>query len=52
MSARPGCIKAETVVDLLHTRFYKIKSAPEFAGLKERRMEQTRAETLKVAGDA
>ena len=30
MSARPGRIKAEIVVDLPHPRSYKIKTTPEF----------------------
>src|SRR5258708_2746729 len=36
MSARPGSIKAEIVVDLPHPRSYKIKTTPEFVRLKER----------------
>ena len=49
MSARPGRIKAEIAVDLPHPRSYKIKTAPEFVRLKERLVEEIRAEALKVA---
>src|SRR2546429_9489656 len=49
MSARPGCIKAEIVVDLPHPRSYKIKTTPEFVRLKERLVEEIRVEGLKVA---
>ena len=52
MSARPGCIKAEIAVDLPHPRSYKIKTTPEFVRLKERLVEEIRAEALKVAVDA
>ncbi len=52
MSARPGRIKAEIVVDLPHPRSYKIKTTPEFVELKERLVEQIRSEALKVAADA
>src|SRR5262245_18671175 len=49
MSARPGRIKAEIVVDLPHPRSYKIKTTSEFVKLKERLVEEIRAEALKVA---
>jgi len=49
MSARPGSIKAAIVVDLPHPRSYKIKTTPEFVRLKERLVEEIRAEALKVA---
>ena len=52
MSARPGRIKAEIAIDLPHPRSYKIKTAPEFVRLKERLVEEIRAEALKVAVDA
>src|SRR5215218_7054534 len=52
MSARPGRIKAEINVDLPHPRSYKIKTAPEFVRLKERLVEEIRAEALKVVVDA
>jgi NitT/TauT family transport system ATP-binding protein/sulfonate transport system ATP-binding protein len=52
MSACPGCIKAAIAVDLPHPRSYKIKTAPEFVRLKERLVEEIRAEALKVAVDA
>lgn len=52
MSARPGHIKAEIAIDLPHPRSYKIKTAPEFVQLKERLVEEIRAEALKVAVEA
>jgi NitT/TauT family transport system ATP-binding protein len=52
MSARPGRIKAELAVDLPHPRSYRIKTTPEFVGLKERLVEEIRSEALKVAIDA
>jgi ABC-type nitrate/sulfonate/bicarbonate transport system ATPase subunit len=52
MSARPGRIKTEIAIDLPHPRSYKIKTAPEFVRLKERLVEEIRAEALKVAVDA
>jgi NitT/TauT family transport system ATP-binding protein/sulfonate transport system ATP-binding protein len=52
MSARPGRIKAEIVVDLPHPRSYKIKTTPDFVSLKERLVEEIRTEALKVAAHA
>ena len=52
MSARPGRIKTEIVVDLPHPRSYKIKTTPDFVSLKERLVEEIRTEALKVAADA
>jgi ABC-type nitrate/sulfonate/bicarbonate transport system ATPase subunit len=52
MSARPGRIKTEIVVDLPHPRSYKIKTTSDFVRLKERLVEEIRAEALKVAIDA
>jgi NitT/TauT family transport system ATP-binding protein/sulfonate transport system ATP-binding protein len=49
MSARPGRIKAEIVVGLPHPRSYKIKTTPDFVRLKEKLVEEIRAEALKVA---
>ena len=49
MSARPGRIKAEIAVDFPHPRPYQIKTTPEFIRLKERLVEEIRAEALKVA---
>ena len=49
-SARPGCIKTELAVDLLHPRHYRIKTSPEFMELKARLTEEIRAEAL--AADA
>jgi NitT/TauT family transport system ATP-binding protein len=52
MTARPGRIKADIRVDLPHPRSYKIKTTPEFVALKERLVEEIRAEALKVAAGA
>ncbi|NPU09251.1 ABC transporter ATP-binding protein [Bradyrhizobium sp. 83002] len=52
MSARPGRIKADIKIDLPHPRSYKIKTSPEFVALKERLVEEIRAEALKVAAEA
>jgi NitT/TauT family transport system ATP-binding protein/sulfonate transport system ATP-binding protein len=52
MSARPGRIKADIKIDLPHPRSYKIKTAPEFVQLKERLVEEIRAEALKVVAEA
>jgi ABC-type nitrate/sulfonate/bicarbonate transport system ATPase subunit len=52
MSARPGRIKADIKIALPHPRSYKIKTSPEFVALKERLVEEIRAEALKVATEA
>ena len=52
MSARPGRIKADIKIALPHPRSYKIKTTPEFVQLKERLVEEIRAEALKVAEHA
>ena len=49
MSARPGRIKADIKIELPHPRSYKIKTSSEFVRLKERLVEEIRAEALKVA---
>ncbi|WP_376988756.1 ABC transporter ATP-binding protein [Bosea sp. R86505] len=46
MSARPGRIKADIVVDLPHPRPYTIKTSPEFVALKERLVEEIRSEVM------
>lgn len=46
MSARPGRIKADIPVDLPHPRPYTIKTTPEFVALKERLVEEIRAEVI------
>jgi NitT/TauT family transport system ATP-binding protein/sulfonate transport system ATP-binding protein len=48
MSARPGRIKTEIAIDLPHPRSYRIKTTPAFVSLKERLVEEIRAEALKV----
>jgi ABC-type nitrate/sulfonate/bicarbonate transport system ATPase subunit len=52
MSARPGRIKAEIAIDLARPRSYKVKTTPKFVALKERLVEEIRAEALKVAIEA
>ncbi|MDP3407015.1 ABC transporter ATP-binding protein [Bosea sp. (in: a-proteobacteria)] len=49
MSARPGRIKADIPVDLPHPRPYTIKTSPEFVALKERLVEEIRAEVMASA---
>jgi NitT/TauT family transport system ATP-binding protein len=46
MSARPGRIKADIPVDLPHPRPYTIKTSAEFVALKERLVEEIRAEVM------
>jgi NitT/TauT family transport system ATP-binding protein len=46
MSARPGQIKADIPVDLPHPRPYTIKTSPAFVALKERLVEEIRAEVM------
>jgi ABC-type nitrate/sulfonate/bicarbonate transport system ATPase subunit len=52
MSARPGRIKADIKIDLPHPRSYKIKTSSEFVMLKERLVEEIRAEALRVVTEA
>ncbi len=49
ISARPGRIKADIPVDLPHPRPYTIKTTPEFVALKERLVEEIRAEVMASA---
>jgi ABC-type nitrate/sulfonate/bicarbonate transport system ATPase subunit len=49
MSARPGRIKAELPVDLPHPRHYRMKTSPEFSGLKARLTEEIRVEAMRAA---
>jgi ABC-type nitrate/sulfonate/bicarbonate transport system ATPase subunit len=49
MSARPGRIKAQVPVDLPHPRHYRMKTSPEFSGLKARLTEEIRAEAVLAA---
>ncbi len=46
MSARPGRIKADIAVDLPHPRPYTIKTSSAFVALKERLVEEIRAEVV------
>ena len=49
MTARPGRIKAEVPVDLPHPRHYRMKTSPEFSGLKARLTEEIRVEAVLAA---
>ncbi|MGO4667043.1 ABC transporter ATP-binding protein [Bosea sp. 2RAB26] len=49
ISARPGRVKADIPVDLPHPRPYTIKTSPEFVALKERLVEEIRAEVMASA---
>jgi ABC-type nitrate/sulfonate/bicarbonate transport system ATPase subunit len=44
MSARPGRIKLDRVVELAHPRHYSVKTSPAFAALKAELTEQVRVE--------
>jgi ABC-type nitrate/sulfonate/bicarbonate transport system ATPase subunit len=44
MSARPGRIKLDRVVNLPHPRHYSVKTSPEFTALKAELTEQVRVE--------
>jgi ABC-type nitrate/sulfonate/bicarbonate transport system ATPase subunit len=44
MSARPGRIKLDRVVNLPHPRHYSVKTSPEFMALKAELTEQVRVE--------
>jgi ABC-type nitrate/sulfonate/bicarbonate transport system ATPase subunit len=46
MSARPGRIKLDRVVELPHPRHYSVKTTPAFAALKAELTEQVRAEVI------
>ncbi|MDR6657464.1 ABC-type nitrate/sulfonate/bicarbonate transport system ATPase subunit [Tardiphaga robiniae] len=49
MSARPGRIKADILVDLPHPRHYTIKTSPAFSDLKARLTEEIRVEAVLAA---
>jgi ABC-type nitrate/sulfonate/bicarbonate transport system ATPase subunit len=46
MSARPGHIKLERLVELPHPRHYSVKTTPAFSALKAELMEQVRVEVI------
>lgn len=46
MSARPGRVKLDRVVDLPHPRHYSVKTSPAFAALKAELTEAVRSEVL------
>jgi ABC-type nitrate/sulfonate/bicarbonate transport system ATPase subunit len=48
MSARPGRIKSEVKIDLLHPRHYTMKTSPEFSRYKALLTEEIRAEAMKA----
>jgi ABC-type nitrate/sulfonate/bicarbonate transport system ATPase subunit len=52
MSARPGRIKLDRVVELPHPRHYSIKTSPGFAGLKAELTEQVRVEVRAAQAQA
>ncbi|MBN9062996.1 MAG: sulfonate ABC transporter ATP-binding protein [Rhizobiales bacterium 65-9] len=49
MTARPGRIKADIAVNLPHPRPYTIKTSADFVALKERLVEEIRAEVVGLA---
>jgi ABC-type nitrate/sulfonate/bicarbonate transport system ATPase subunit len=49
MSARPGRIKLDRVVELPHPRHYSVKTTPAFAALKAELTEQVRVEVKAAA---
>ena len=44
----PGRIKAELRVDLPHPRHYRMKTSPEFSGLKARLTEEIRGQAMQA----
>jgi len=52
MSARPGRIKLDRVVDLPHPRHYSVKTTPAFATLKAELTEAVRVEVLQAQAQA
>jgi NitT/TauT family transport system ATP-binding protein len=51
MSARPGRIKADVVVDLPHPRDYRMKTSAAFTDLKARLTEEIRSEAVLAASE-
>ena len=51
MTARPGRIKAEVLIELPHPRHYTIKTSAEFSALKARLTEEIRAEAVLAAAN-
>jgi NitT/TauT family transport system ATP-binding protein len=49
MTARPGRIKADVLIELPHPRHYTIKTSSEFSALKARLTEEIRAEAIVAA---
>ncbi len=49
MSARPGRIKADVMIDLPYPRHYTLKTEPEFSAFKARLTEEIRAEAVLAA---
>ena len=48
MTARPGRIKRELVIDLPHQRPYTLKTSPEFSAYKAQLTEEVRAESIRA----
>ena len=49
MTARPGRIKSDILVDLPHPRHYTMKTTPEFSAYKARLTEEIRVESIRAA---
>ena len=49
MTARPGRIKSDILVDLPHPRHYTMKTTPEFSTYKARLTEEIRVESIRAA---
>jgi ABC-type nitrate/sulfonate/bicarbonate transport system ATPase subunit len=49
MTARPGRIKSDAIIDLPHPHHYTIKTAPQFSAYKARLTEEIRAESIRAA---
>jgi NitT/TauT family transport system ATP-binding protein len=49
MTARPGRVKAEVLIELPHPRHYTIKTSADFSALKARLTEEIRAEAVLAA---
>jgi NitT/TauT family transport system ATP-binding protein len=50
MSARPGRIKCDVPVPIVHPRHYSVKTTPQFVALKAQLTEEIRIEVQKAAG--
>ena len=48
MTARPGRIKGDIPVDLLHARHYTMETTPEFSAYEARLTEESRVESIRA----